>query len=584
MTVPTLNGPTVSEGDITPENCGQSDGTACVLVTGGVGNISYTWNDPAGSTTACANNLANGNYVVTVSDDNNCSVSITVVVSSNGSPSANATATTTTCGLSEGSVTAVGSAGQDPYTYQWNSIPNQNTATANNLPTGVYTVTVTDANNCTTTTSAEVLGEIADPVISCGTATTNSVTFVWGTVSGAINYIVTVNGVSETLPSTQTTYTVPTEAGSIVTISVQAIGEAACGNSGIVEHTCESLPAGCPTIEPIITVSDATVCLEQAAISLSATPTGGTFSGIGVSSNNFVPSVAGIGEHIVTYNYTETVIMPVGTITCDYTATTPITVLAMPVANFTAPETVCVGETATLTFAGSPATGATVTWTIAENPTQTGLSSTATWNETGTQGVTVNVTTDEGCSDTFTSTVGVSSASVAAPTDQSIILGSSVALPAQANSALNGEIDFTWSPISSLSCDDCATPQATPIVTTTYTVTVTDEWGCSASDAVTVEVAQENKLVIPNAFSPNGDDVNEIFHIAGSNVTEFYMAIYDRWGQIVYEIKSTNLSEGWNGLYPDGKRAELGVYVYYIDVTFTDGSTEFEKGNVTLVW
>ncbi|HNL08647.1 MAG TPA: gliding motility-associated C-terminal domain-containing protein, partial [Chitinophagales bacterium] len=291
-----------------------------------------------------------------------------------------------------------------------------------------------------------------------------------------------------------------------------------------------------------------------------------------------------IGEHIVTYNYTETVIMPVGTITCDYTATTPITVLAMPVANFTAPETVCVGETATLTFAGSPATGATVTWTIAENPTQAGLSATATWNETGTQGVTVNVTTDEGCSDTFTSTVGVSSASVAAPTDQSIILGSSVALPAQANSALNGEIDFTWSPISSLSCDDCATPQATPIVTTTYTVTVTDEWGCSASDAVTVEVAQENKLVIPNAFSPNGDDVNEIFHIAGNNVTEFYMAIYDRWGQRVYEIKSTNLSEGWNGLYPDGKRAELGVYVYYIDVIFADGSTEFEKGNVTLVW
>jgi gliding motility-associated-like protein len=95
---------------------------------------------------------------------------------------------------------------------------------------------------------------------------------------------------------------------------------------------------------------------------------------------------------------------------------------------------------------------------------------------------------------------------------------------------------------------------------------------------------QENTLIIPNAFSPNNDGTNDVFHINGANIAEFTMAIFDRWGQKVYETKATNLNEGWNGLYPDGKTAELGVYVYQLTVSFSDGKTEFAKGNISLLW
>ena len=570
--------PTVSLVSVTNASCGLADGVIVVAATASTDTLFYDWTD-AVSTNETASGLLAGSYTVTVTDDNNCTVLLTAIVANNNGPSVSTTNGTTGCGLSEGTVSANGTGGTGTLDYAWNSTPAQNTAVATALPVGIYTVTVTDDNGCVAIGTATVVGEISDPIVSCGSSTETTVTFVWDAVLGAIGYEITVNGTTQSLASTELQYTVTgLAAETSVTISVVALGGVDCGNSNPVSFTCNTLPAGCPTIVPQISIADSTLCLTESPINLTATPAGGVFSGTGVSGNTFNPTVATVGAYTLTYTYTN----PDG---CVYVATHSITVVPMPVASFILGDVVCTSETTSITFNGTPTSNATYSWAIEDNAPQTGSSITTSWAVVGQKDVVLTVTTNDGCVDELTQTIGVSNVTAQTVADQSIILGSSIALPVTAQSGLQGSLSYTWTPADgTLSCNNCISPQANPTQTTTYNVLVTDEYGCEATDNVTVAVKQENTLIIPNAFSPNGDLVNDVFHVLGANITEFDMSIFDRWGQKVYETKSNSIADGWNGLYPDGTPAEIGVYVYQLKVTFSDNKTEFAKGNVTLFW
>jgi gliding motility-associated-like protein len=113
----------------------------------------------------------------------------------------------------------------------------------------------------------------------------------------------------------------------------------------------------------------------------------------------------------------------------------------------------------------------------------------------------------------------------------------------------------------------------------TYTVIVTDSAGCKVSDTITISDAP-NVFAVPNAFSPNGDGLNDEFTVIQSNVSEFEMFIFNRWGELLYY--TTDLNEGWDGRY-EQKEAEIGAYVYVIKAAFFDGSSLEKKGNVTLL-
>ncbi len=198
VTIGDTPSPTANITNHTDEMCGNSNGTATVTATGGEPSYSYTWNTNPQQNTATAINLPAGTYIVTVTDINNCSDTASVTILSIPGPTAIITNTSDeNCGNSDGSATVTATGGLPQYSYTWNTNPTQYDTTAINLASGVYTVTVTDANNCTDTATATI-NFIPGPVItinstdehcghSDGTATaivtggTGVYTYLWDT-------------------------------------------------------------------------------------------------------------------------------------------------------------------------------------------------------------------------------------------------------------------------------------------------------------------------------------------------------------------------------------------------------------------
>lgn len=125
----------------------------------------------------------------------------------------------------------------------------------------------------------------------------------------------------------------------------------------------------------------------------------------------------------------------------------------------------------------------------------------------------------------------------------------------------------------------------TPLGTTTYFVTGTDMNNCSNVDTITVFVGSmmdSTLIAIPNAFSPNGDGVNDVFKVlASQNLTIDLFQIFNRWGAIIFETIDSNV--GWNGSYSN-RDQPIGSYVYYVQCHSTvDSKIKSYTGTVTLL-
>ncbi len=137
---------------------GGNNGTATASVSGGTAPYSYSWNTLPVQTLATATGLKAGNYGVLISDLNGCSTSTSVTITEPIGMTASITAQTNVfcSGNSTGSATVTANGGTLPYTYSWNTTPVQTSDVAVNLPIGTYTVTITDAKGCSTTTQATI--------------------------------------------------------------------------------------------------------------------------------------------------------------------------------------------------------------------------------------------------------------------------------------------------------------------------------------------------------------------------------------------------------------------------------------------
>ncbi|HIO72608.1 MAG TPA: T9SS type B sorting domain-containing protein, partial [Flavobacteriales bacterium] len=159
-------------------SCGNADGAAIVIATGGTGAYTYLWDDGNNQTTSTANGLAAGGYTVIVSDGNGCSASIAVPVNDAGSPTASILASiNVVCNAdSTGSATVTAFGGTPPYTYLWDDPMNQTSTTAVWLSASTYIATVTDSIGCVSnaviviTEPTPMLLSVSSLSSSCGVA------------------------------------------------------------------------------------------------------------------------------------------------------------------------------------------------------------------------------------------------------------------------------------------------------------------------------------------------------------------------------------------------------------------------------
>lgn len=143
-----------------------------------------------------------------------------------------------------------------------------------------------------------------------------------------------------------------------------------------------------------------------------------------------------------------------------------------------------------------------------------------------------------------------------------------------------GGYNYTWEPPNGLSCVNCQKPVANPDEKTNYKLLVNDQNGCQYSETILVDVISSQTLYIPNTFTPNNDDNNDVFEIYGKGIKRIHLQIFNRWGELIFETRDP--SEGWDGTYK-GQKVSPDVYLYYARIHFEDGSTRERKGSITLL-
>lgn len=147
----------------------------------------------------------------------------------------------------------------------------------------------------------------------------------------------------------------------------------------------------------------------------------------------------------------------------------------------------------------------------------------------------------------------------------------------------NRSYNYEWIPADHLSCDNCARPLASPPGDMSYTVVVSEGNGCVDSatiDLIMLEGCSESTIVMPNAFTPNGDGENDILFVRGDANVQLFR-VFDRWGELVFETNS--ISNGWDGRFR-GQVLNRDVFVYYIEgICDFDGSKIIKTGDVLLV-
>jgi gliding motility-associated-like protein len=188
---------------------------------------------------------------------------------------------------------------------------------------------------------------------------------------------------------------------------------------------------------------------------------------------------------------------------------------------------------------------------------------------------TLIVKTGDCTTDTTYVTVFVSDPpEVKASADTTIGFGEIIQLKAE------GGVQYHWFPSDGLSRTDIADPFASPNSTTTYVMTGYNSYGCSRQDSVTIYV--DNRVFIPNLFSPNQDVQNDTFKVYGAGIETLALQVYDISGKQVYN--STDVQEimetGWDGTF-HGLPLASGTYLWVIQGRFYDGKAVMFEGKTS---
>ncbi|MDC0230491.1 gliding motility-associated C-terminal domain-containing protein [Aureispira] len=173
---------------------------------------------------------------------------------------------------------------------------------------------------------------------------------------------------------------------------------------------------------------------------------------------------------------------------------------------------------------------------------------------------------------------------IQAPGDTIMRIGEQLGINIQQNTI--SPVGYQWTPTTGLSCSNCPNPIIYISESINYTITGMDFLGCYDTTFFTIEVKEDTRVFIPNAFSPNNNGVNDILMIFSPGDVEKVKSfrIFDRWGEMVFIRQNfpPNIANyGWDGSFR-GQQMGPGVYVYSAELLLINGRTVIVNGDVTL--
>ena len=548
---PTLTSQIICEGQITS-----------VEMTLPTGTFTYTWTVPTGvatSTTKTVSTTKAGTYSLTITDANTCTSEVgTATVTVNPLP---AKPTLTSQAICEGA-TATISGPTGTYTYTWTVPTGVATSTTKSVSTtkaGTFSLTITDENSCTSevgTATVTVNPLPAKPTLTsqaiCEGATatisgpTGTYTYTWQVPTGV---------------ATSTTKTVST--GKAGTYSLTITDANTCTSEvGTATVTVNALP-------PKPTLTSPVICEGASATVAMSTPTGtNTYTytwtvptGVATSSSNSVTTTKA-GSYSLTITDANICTSEVGT--------GIVTVNPIPTFTISSPS-VCLG--ATLTITANPLSGAksdyNYTWQVPNGASIPGNVSSFSATTAGVYNATIKnkITNCESAalnSNAVFHPLPIAKTIVAS--DNKVIVNKTLNLTAAATGGTS-PYRFTWTPnptmYYSISGQENAVFNALKEGKVNIKYQVKDANNCEVNSSdyeITIE-SEDIVLVLPNAFTPNGDNNNDQFKIAASNMlgkTSFRsFEIYNRNGKLMF--RTEDITEGWDGRYKDVMQ-DMGVY------------------------
>lgn len=555
-------------------NC---DGSATAFVSLGTAPYTFLW--PSGETTQTASALCAGSDSVIIYDANGCVDTATFTIGEPDSIAVTATGTDTICISNSTPLTANATGGTTPYSYSWSNNGTSQTTNVNPVQTTTYTVSVTDANNCPIDT-AMVTIYVREP-LDGDTYPVDTICPGDIAITSAIGYGGDGNFTyqwSNGDYGSQGNFAYTTSGWAYVTITD------GCGSPSYLDSAWVQV-GGYPQLQVEVDAEPDTVCAGEPAY-------------IAASGRN------GDGEYTFTWDNGEgqgSYIAVTPTTTTTYTVT--ITDNCYTPSN-TASVTIVVGNQTEVDITAEPTEGCyplevsfrvnnfnsafNYDWNFGDEWERINMedSISHTFRRIGCNDVWVKVSTEHGCEtvERYECLVNVWPVPTARFTYNPYfpdILNPTVNFVDQSSGATSVIYDLEngYSIAQrnfSYTFPDTGSFSARQVVENQY--------GCMDTAYQYINIDYKTTVYIPNAFTPNGDNINDYFGLVGEGIqTEgFSMLIYNRWGNLVYQTNNPN--DPWNGkMNNTGEIVESGTYVYYIRYTEHTGLDQYVHGQINVV-
>ena len=518
-----------------------ADQTWCIGSTtslNATGAVTYSWTNGITNGVTFTPTIGSTVYTVTGTSSQGCVATDQVVVFVNSLPIINAGADVSVC---LGSPVILNGLGGSNYT--WN---NGVTNGLSFIPplTSTYTVTGTDANGCTNTDQVSVIVNPLptvfaglDDAICLGESVTlngsGAPTYTWN--NGV------VNGVAFS-PTSTLTYT------------LTGTSTSGCTNSDQVVVSVNPLPN-------VFAGNDLSVC-DGVAITL-------TGSGAATYSwDNGVINGTSFNSSVGTIIYTVTGTSSTGCVNSDQVN---VTVNTAPLVSFNADETIgCVPLL--VNFTNTTPSSSNCIWTFSDGTVLVGCGSVSnSFDQVGCFDATLTVTDNNGCSNSFSAVdyICTQASPIAAFTPSQTEVSSFSTEVTFLNTSY-GASNYYWSFAESSYSIEQNPVYVFPEDAGSYVVTLvaSSSLGCTDVATATINVKEELVFFVPNTFTPDNDDYNDMFKpvfYSGFDPYDFSLLIFNRWGETVFE--SYNAESGWDGSYGANNEIKVvqeGTYTWVI--------------------